>query len=81
MPKPSVALCSPKPMISTVASPIAPALAETPIASPSAKLFKPIATAIVMPSAGFCGARRRAWAWAPLDRGNPGGAERKPRGE
>ncbi len=41
MPKPSVVLCSPKPMISTVASPMAPAFADTPIARPSAKLCKP----------------------------------------
>ena len=49
IPKPSVALCSAKPMISTVARPISPVLAETPIASPSAKLWIPIAAAIVMP--------------------------------
>ena len=49
MPNPSVALCSAKPMISTVARLISPALAETPIASPSAKLCTPIARAIVIP--------------------------------
>ena len=49
IPKPSVALCRPKPMISTVARPIAPDFAETPIASPSAKLCRPIANAIVIP--------------------------------
>src|SRR6478609_9120302 len=38
-----------KPMISTVARPISPVLAETPIARPSAKLCRPIATAMVMP--------------------------------
>ena len=43
-------------MIRTVARPIAPVFAETPIASPSAKLCSPIATAIVMP---VCSARRR----------------------
>jgi hypothetical protein len=36
-------------MISTVARLIAPARAETPIASPSAKLCSPIAAAIVRP--------------------------------
>ena len=36
-------------MISTVASEIAPARAETPIARPSAKLWTPIAAAIVSP--------------------------------
>ena len=49
MPKPSVALWAPKPMISTVASPTAPVAAETPIASPSARLCSPIATATVSP--------------------------------
>ena len=39
----------PYPMIRTVASPIAPVFAATPVASPSAKLRKPIATAIVIP--------------------------------
>src|SRR5258708_336411 len=34
IPKPSVALCSANPTTSTVARPIAPARAETPIASP-----------------------------------------------
>src|SRR5919197_385685 len=49
MPKPSVALWSAKPTISTVANPISPARADTPIARPSAKLWRPIAAAIVMP--------------------------------
>ena len=51
MPKPSVALCKAKPMIRTVASPISPARAETPIARPSAKLWTPIAVAMIRPSA------------------------------
>ena len=45
-------------MISTVASPISPVLAETPIARPSAKLCRPIAAAIVMPVRSAC---VRAW--------------------
>jgi hypothetical protein len=49
IPKPSVALWSAKPTISTTASVISPVLAETPIASPSAKLCSPIAVAIVIP--------------------------------
>ena len=57
MPKPSVALCRLKPMISTVARPTAPAFADTPIARPSAKLCRPIAVAITIP---VCSARRRA---------------------
>ena len=58
MPKPSVALCSAKPMIRTVARPISPVLAETPIARPSAKLCRPIAAAIVMPVRSARGAGR-----------------------
>ncbi len=57
IPKPSVALWIAKPMIRTVASPISPLLAETPIARPSAKLWSPIAAAIVIPT-------RIAWALA-----------------
>ena len=49
MPNPSVALCSAKPMIKTVARLMAPDRAETPIARPSAKLWSPIAAAIVSP--------------------------------
>ena len=49
IPKPSVALCSAKPTISTVARPISPARAETPIARPSAKLCRPIAAAMIIP--------------------------------
>jgi hypothetical protein len=44
MPKPQVALCRAKPMMSTVARLISPAFAETPMARPSAKLWIPIAT-------------------------------------
>src|SRR5947209_391758 len=57
MPKPSVALWRAKPMIRTVARVTAPALAETPIASPSAKLWSPIAVAMTRP---VWSARRRA---------------------
>jgi hypothetical protein len=49
IPKPSVELCSANPMISWVASAISPACAETPMASPSAKLCTPIAAAITIP--------------------------------
>jgi hypothetical protein len=49
IPKPSVALWTAKPTIKTVARPISPVLAETPIARPSAKLWRPIAAAIVIP--------------------------------
>ena len=48
MPKPSVELWSANPMISTVARPISPACAETPMARPSAKLWSPIATAMTI---------------------------------
>ena len=48
MPKPSVELCSAKPMMSTVARPISPAWAETPMARPSAKLCSPMATAMTI---------------------------------
>ena len=40
--------------MSTVARPISPVLADTPIARPSAKLCRPIAAAIVMPTRSAC---------------------------
>src|SRR6266540_4101421 len=46
MPKPSVALCRPKPMMSSSARLIWPAAAELPMASPSAKLWSPMPSAI-----------------------------------
>ena len=46
MPKPSVALCRPNPMIRTSASAISPAAADWPIARPSPKLCRPIPVAI-----------------------------------
>jgi hypothetical protein len=46
MPKPSVALCRPKPMTSIVANATSPRAADCPIARPSAKLCAPIPTAI-----------------------------------
>src|SRR3954453_4051866 len=45
IPKPSVALCNATPMISTVARPISPARAETPIARPAAKVCRLMAAA------------------------------------
>ena len=46
MPKPSVALCRPKPMTSSRARAISPLAADAPIARPSAKLCRPMPTAI-----------------------------------
>ena len=46
MPKPSVALCKPKPMMRVTAKLISLAAAAWPIASPSPKLCTPIPTAI-----------------------------------
>jgi hypothetical protein len=46
MPKPSVALWSPKPMIRTIARLISPCAPACPIASPSEKLCRPIPVAI-----------------------------------
>src|ERR1700712_5274463 len=46
MPKPSVALCNPKPMTSTPANAMSPVAADCPIAKPSAKLCSPIPVAI-----------------------------------
>ena len=46
MPKPSVALWSPKPMISATASEISPFAADWPIASPSEKLCRPMPMAM-----------------------------------
>ena len=46
MPKPSVALCSAKPMTSTVARATSPLAADWPMARPSAKLCRPMPTAI-----------------------------------
>ena len=46
MPKPSVALCRPKPITSITARAISPAAADCPIARPSAKLCRPMPTAI-----------------------------------
>ena len=46
MPKPSVALCNAKPMTSSVASAISPCAADWPMARPSAKLCRPMPTAI-----------------------------------
>ena len=46
MPKPSVELCSPKPMTSSSASLISSFAADCPIASPSEKLCRPMPTAI-----------------------------------
>ena len=46
MPKPSVALCSPKPMIRTSASVTWSCAADCPIASPSEKLCSPMPVAI-----------------------------------
>ena len=58
MPKPSVALCSAKPITSSVASAISLAAAACPIASPSAKLCRPMPTAI---SSASRRAGRPAW--------------------
>ena len=46
MPKPSVALCRPKPMIRTIARLISPVAPAWPIARPSEKLCSPIPVAI-----------------------------------
>ena len=55
MPKPSVALCRPKPMISVTARLISLAAAAWPIASPSPKLWTPMPIAI---SSASCSAGR-----------------------
>ncbi len=46
MPKPSVALCRPKPMISSRARLISPFAADWPMARPSEKLCRPMPTAM-----------------------------------
>ena len=50
MPKPSVALCSPKPITSTSARLISPLAADWPIARPSEKLCSPMPVAIISDS-------------------------------
>ena len=72
-----------KPMISAVARPISPARAETPIASPSAKLCRPIATAISMPSVSDARSASRASSWrrdrpAHADRVDAAARHRRP---
>src|SRR5438874_1460049 len=59
MPKPSVALWSPKPMISTNARLISPFAADWPIARPSEKLWNPMPTAMRRAS--------REASWARVD--------------
>ena len=62
MPKPSVALWSAKPTIRVAASETSPEREATPIARPSAKLWSPIAMAIIIPSDN---AARRACSASP----------------
>ena len=50
MPKPSVTLCSAKPITSTSAKAIAPVAADCPIARPSDRLCRPSPVAIIIAS-------------------------------
>ena len=66
IPNPSVALWSPKPMMSSSARLISPLAADWPMARPSEKLCSPMPTAI---SRARCSAAERpvvpaAWRWS-----------------